>query len=56
VPSSSTLLFLAVTRQAISNLSAVVGNYAVDPRAGDVFSATSACLRSTALGESDGSL
>jgi hypothetical protein len=43
VPAPSKFLFLTVTWAGMPNGSVVVGNYAVDPYTGDVFSATSAC-------------
>jgi len=39
----SKFLFYAVTWAGTPNGSVVVGNYAVDPNTGDVFSATAAC-------------
>lgn len=39
----SQFLFYTVTWAGTPNGSVVVGNYAVDPRTGDVFSATAAC-------------
>lgn len=42
-PSSSNFLFFTVTWAGTRNGSVVVGNYAVDPFTGDVFSATMAC-------------
>jgi hypothetical protein len=40
---NSKLLFVTVTWAGTPNGSVVVGNYAVDPYTGDVFSATMAC-------------
>lgn len=42
-PESSKFLFFTVTWEGAPNGSVVVGNYAVDPYTGDVFSATSSC-------------
>jgi len=42
-PNSSRFLFFTVTWAGTLNGSVVVGNYAVDPYTGDVFSATMAC-------------
>jgi hypothetical protein len=42
-PNSSRFLFFTVTWAGTPNGSVVVGNYAVDPYTGDVFSATMAC-------------
>lgn len=42
-PNSSKFLFFTVTWAGTPNGSVVVGNYAVDPYTGDVFSATMAC-------------
>jgi len=42
-PNSSRFLFFTVTWRGTPNGSVVVGNYAVDPYTGDVFSATMSC-------------
>jgi hypothetical protein len=42
-PNTSKFLFFTVTRAGPPNASVVVGNYAVDPHTGDVFSATLGC-------------
>jgi hypothetical protein len=42
-PNSSRFLFYEVTWAGTPNGSVVVGNYAVDPLTGDVFSATASC-------------
>lgn len=42
-PNSSKFLFFTVTWAGRPNGSVIVGNYAVDPYTGDVFSATMAC-------------
>jgi hypothetical protein len=42
-PNTSKFLFFTVTWAGTSNGSVVVGNYAVDPHTGDVFSATVGC-------------
>lgn len=42
-PNNSKFLFFTVTREGPPNASVVVGNYAVDPQTGDVFSATIGC-------------
>jgi LmbE family N-acetylglucosaminyl deacetylase len=42
-PNSSRFLFYEVTWAGTPNGSVVVGNYAVDPYTGDVFSATMSC-------------
>jgi hypothetical protein len=42
-PDSSKFLFFTVTWEGTPNGSAVVGNYAVDPYTGDVFSSTREC-------------
>src|ERR1700735_2075293 len=42
-PKSARFLFFVVTWKGAINGSAVVGNYAVDPYTGDVWSATSSC-------------
>ena len=42
-PNSARFLFFTVTWAGTPNGSVVVGNYAVDPCTGDVFSATSSC-------------
>jgi len=42
-PPSSRFMFFTVTWEGTSNGSVVVGNYAVDPYTGDVFSATASC-------------
>jgi|SRR5580658_5770595 hypothetical protein len=42
-PSTSKFLFFTVTWAGTPNGSVVVGNYAVDPHTGDVFSATIGC-------------
>lgn len=43
-PLSSKFLFFTVTWKGEKDGSVVVGNYAVDPRTADVFSATMSCL------------
>jgi hypothetical protein len=42
-PNSSKFLFFNVTWEGTPKGSVVVGNYAVDPHTGDVFSASAAC-------------
>jgi hypothetical protein len=42
-PNTSKFLFFTVSWEGTSNGSVVVGNYAVDPYTGDVFSATVGC-------------
>ncbi len=42
-PTSSKFLFFIVTWEGMPKGSVVVGNYAVDPHTGDVFSASAAC-------------
>ncbi|MEP6622494.1 MAG: hypothetical protein ABJE47_24435 [bacterium] len=42
-PTASTFLFFTVTWEGTPSGSVVVGNYAVDPYTGDVFSATISC-------------
>lgn len=42
-PSPSRFLFFTVTWEGTPNGSVVVGNYAVDPYTGDVFSSTMSC-------------
>ena len=46
-PNSSKFLFFTVTWAGTPKGSVVVGNYAVDPYTGDVFSATGACQEET---------
>lgn len=46
-PNTSKFLFFTVTWAGTPNGSVVVGNYAVDPRTGDVFNATAACDEET---------
>ena len=42
-PNPSRFLFFTVTWDGVTNGSLVVGNYAVDPYTGDVWSATTSC-------------
>jgi hypothetical protein len=46
-PNTSKFLFFTVTWAGTPNGSVVVGNYAVDPHTGDVFSATIGCEEET---------
>ena len=46
-PNSSRFLFFTVVWEGVTNGSVVVGNYAVDPYTGDVWSATTSCREET---------
>lgn len=49
-PKPTKFLFFTVTWEGPTNGSVVVGNYAVDPQTGDVWSATSSCEEETNKG------